>query len=56
MERANGYPVSSDNAVFASERSAAYLQDTGLSFFTVVFDADDTQKVGHFWRPRWGVS
>jgi Glyoxalase-like domain len=40
------------------KRQAAYLQETGpgtgLSFFTVIFDADNPQRVGHFWAAALG--
>lgn len=40
--------------LIASKHRSAYLQETGLSFFTVVFDADNPQRVGHFWAAALG--
>ena len=33
---------------------AAYVRRVALSFFTVVFDADDPQRVGRFWAAALG--
>jgi hypothetical protein len=36
-------------APFAPRSRRVYVWPMGLSFFTVVFDADDPQRVGRFW-------